>query len=297
MKLAYLILAHSEPLQLSRLIGRLEHKDASFFIHNDAKADIKTFEEVLQKLKVNIVPNRVDVNWGAYSIVQATINGFKSIIEADADFDVINLLSGSDYPLKSNDEITDFFSDHQGQNFLEFLSIRNEWQEAIPRLTKYHLTNFTFPGKYLVQKWLNRVTSPRKMPNGLIPVGRSQWMSLTSGAVKYILDYLQENANVTQFFKLTWAPDEIIFQTILYNSPYRDQLVNDNLRYIDWRDGKARPKTLTPEDLPKLMESGKLFARKFDLKKYPEILDQIDYNLNCSSLQAQFTTAPKTLLN
>jgi hypothetical protein len=280
MKIAHLILAHSEPLQLSRLIDRLEHKDASFFIHIDAKADIETFKDVLQKPKVNAVPNRVVVNWGAYSIVQATINGFKSIIEADSDFDVINLLSGSDYPLKSSDEIADFFSDHDGQNFMEFLSVQNEWQEAIPRLTEYHLTNFTFPGKYFVQKWLNRVTPPRKMPNGLIPVGRSQWMSLTSDAVRYILDYLQKKPEVTQFFRLTWAPDEIIFQTILYNSPFRAQLVNDNLRYIEWEDGKASPKTLTLEDLPRLMECGKLFARKFDLQKYPEILDQLDHNLS-----------------
>jgi hypothetical protein len=109
-------------------------------------------------------------------------------------------------------------------------------------------------------------------------------MSLTAEAVRYVLAYLDAHPEVVRFFKLTWAPDEIIFQTILYNSPFRSTLVNDNLRYIDWSKGQASPKVLTEEDLDRMSESGKLFARKFDLVRYPEVIERLDKKMNDDQL-------------
>ena len=49
---------------------------------------------------------------------------------------------------------------------MEYYSVTNEWTEAVPRLTEYHLTNYNFPGKYLVQKWMNKLLPARRMPAG-----------------------------------------------------------------------------------------------------------------------------------
>jgi hypothetical protein len=283
MKIAHLILAHTEPLQLERLIGRLLHDDAIFFIHIDAKADIDRFKKILNNPELHWVRNRVNITWGAYSMVQATINGFRSIIETYPDIDMINLLSGSDYPLKSSNEIVDFFNSHPGQNFMELYSLQGEWEDANQRITQYHLNNFSFRGRFVVQKWMNRILPDRQFPKRLVAVGRSQLMTLTRDAVIYILDYLRKNPDITRYFKLTWAPDEMIFQTVLYNSPFKNQLINNNLRYIDWSAGEASPSTLTIDDLPKLLNSDKLFARKFDQKKYPEVLDALDDHLKGNS--------------
>jgi hypothetical protein len=276
MKIAHLILAHAAPAQLSKLIGALEHRDAWFFVHLDRKADMHAFSFLQDHERVILVPDRVDVGWGAYSIVEATLRGFDTVVNSGIDFGYLNLLSGADYPLQSPSEIHDFFARNTGKNFMEYYSVNKEWTEAIPRLTEYHLTNYNFPGKYLVQKWMNRLLPVRTMPAGLEPVGRSQWMSLTLDAVRHILEYLKGHPGVEKFFKLTWAPDEIIFQTILYNSPFRSSLVNDNLRYIDWSKGQASPKVLTEEDLEQMWASGKLFARKFDLARFPAVIDKLD---------------------
>jgi hypothetical protein len=53
-------------------------------------------------------------------------------------------------------------------------------------------------------------------------------------------------------------------------------MVNDNLRYIDWSQGKASPKTLLLEDLPLLAASGKLYARKFSEQTDGAVLDKLD---------------------
>ena len=276
MKIAHLILAHSGPGQLQRLINRLKHPDAYVFIHIDGKANIGEFALLAKTENVFLVEQRARVRWGAYSIVQATLNGFKAILDSGVSFNRINLLSGSDYPLANPEKIHLFFAENTVQNFMEFQDVKSVWKEAIPRITEYHLNNYSFPGKYMVQKWMNRLLPVRKMPAGLTPVGRSQWMSLTFESMRYLLLYLAENPKVSRFFKLTWAPDEMIFQTILYNSRFRESLVNDNLRYIDWSAAEPSPKLLVADDLDHLLKSGKLFARKFDMDKNPEILDLLD---------------------
>ena len=53
-------------------------------------------------------------------------------------------------------------------------------------------------------------------------------------------------------------------------------MVNDNLRYIDWSEGKDSPKTLTIADKDAILASPKLYARKFDMAKEPGVLDFLD---------------------
>ncbi|GGB87096.1 beta-1,6-N-acetylglucosaminyltransferase [Dyadobacter sediminis] len=280
MKIAHLILAHSQPAQLERLIDSLQHENAYFFIHIDQKATESNFDFLAARDRVFLISNREKVFWGAYSMVQATLNGFLAIARSGLQIDLVNLLSGSDYPLKSAEEIHDFFEKNPDKNFMEYKFIPEEWREAETRFTEYHLTNYRFRGKTMLQRWMNKFLPVRKMPDLLVPVGKSQWLSITMEAVQFIITYLDEHPEVVRFFKLTWAPDEMIFQTILYNSTFRSKLINNNLRYIDWSAGNASPKTLDYEDVGKLLASPALFARKFDLVKYPEILDMLDKRIH-----------------
>ena len=275
MRIAHLILAHANPSQIQRLINRLAHPNADFYIHIDLKTEISPFLSLASK-QVTLITNRVSVYWGAYSIVQATVNSFEEILASPTKYDYINLLSGQDYPLKSTDEIHAFFEKNPNKAFMHTLSVATEWQEAIPRVTKYHLSNYQFSGRTTAEKYINMLLPQRKMPNKLIPVGRSQWFTITSKHIEYIVNYLQQNKNVKRFFELTWGSDEIVFQTILYNSIHQKDMVNDNLRYIDWSEGNASPKTFKMEDLPTLLGSGKLFARKFNEAIDGNILDALD---------------------
>jgi len=275
MKVAHLILIHENPSQLERLIQRLIHPNAKFYVHLDLKTDISPFLSLHSK-DVNFIVNRVSVQWGAYSIVQATVNSIEEILKSNNNYNYINLLSGQDYPLKSTETIHNFFEDNPNKAFMHTLSVENEWQEAIPRLTKYHLSNYTFSGKYTLEKWLNFLLPSRKIPNNLIAVGRSQWFSISIQHAEYVVTYLQENKKVRRFFELSWGSDEFVFQTILFNSIHQKDMVNDNLRYIDWTEKKASPKTFTIDDLPNLLGSGKLFGRKFSERVDNAILKELD---------------------
>jgi len=276
MKIAHLILCHAGPRQLERLIRRLVHTDAWCYIHLDNKAAIEPFLSLQELPNVSFVKNRVSVHWGGYSIVQATLNGFGEILSSGLGFTHVNLLSGQDYPLKSTDAIHKFFDHSPGRTFMHTLSVVNEWTEALPRITKYHLANMNFPGKYKAERLINAVMPVRKFPEQLVPVGRSQWFTIIAEHAAYIIEYLARNKKVVDFFKLSWAPDEMIFQTVLYNSVHKEQMVNDNLRYIDWSAGGSSPKVLTMSDAAALTQSDKLFARKFNPTIDSAILDHLD---------------------
>jgi len=187
MRVAHLILAHSNPDQLQRLIGRLSHPDADFYIHIDLKSPIDEFLHLAKNEHVFFIKKREKVLWGAYSVVQATINGFEYILQSGIEYNYINLLSGQDYPLRGVGSIHRFLKDHPGKAFMHSLSVKDQWQEAIPRLEKYYLSNYPFPGNYQLERALSFFLPKRKMPNGLIPVGRSQWFTITPVHAKYIL--------------------------------------------------------------------------------------------------------------
>jgi hypothetical protein len=275
MRIAHLLLVHEYTPQLQRLVQKLSHAEADIYIHVDKKKPIEQFS-ALKMPRLFFINNRVKVQWGSFSIVQATLNGFQSILASGKEYGYINLLSGQDYPLQPVKTIHDFFDKHPGKAFMEYYTVSDVWTEAIPRITRYHLADYTFAGRYAVEKLMNKVLPQRKMPYDLTAVGRSQWFSITLAHARYIMEYVKTNPRIVKFFKLSWAPDELFFQTILYNSPHKKDMVNDSLRYIDWSEKKASPKTFTLADMPVLTASGKLYARKFNAGVDAKVLDELD---------------------
>lgn len=276
MRLAHLILAHGNKSQLERLVKRLVYPNTDIYIHLDAKSDMAEFADLASLDGVSFIKQRTGIKWGDYSMVTATLISFEEILKAGQDYSHINLLSGQDYPLKSAATIQKFLFENSDKSFIKYLSILDDWQESKSRITMYSLGDYNFPLKFKVQDVLNKVLPDRKMPLRLKPYGFSQWITITPACVAYALDYLKKHRSVRRSFRLTWAVDEIVFQTILLNSPLKDSIVNDHLRYIKFKRGASRPNTLIMADAKLLIESNKFYARKFDPQVDSKILDYLD---------------------
>jgi len=277
MRLAHLLLIHSNPQQTQRLVNRLHHADADVYIHLDAKASINEFAHIAETTpNVFFIQKRVTVVWGNYSMIEAELNGFAEILATNKKYSHINLLSGADYPLKSAAEIQKFFFANADKSFMRHFAIPQDWDEPVSRLQKYNFGDFNIPGKHQLQALANRFLPARKLPANLQIYGRSQWFTITPGAAQFCIDYLKAYPKIQRFFKLTWAADELIFQTLLLNSPLRDSIVNDHLRYIRFRRGDSRPHTLTMADVEILTGSGKFYARKFAPEIDTAIMDVLD---------------------
>jgi hypothetical protein len=258
------------------LIVALQHPSFFFYVHIDEKAGMQQFEYLNKYENVFFIKNRTKIFWAGYGTIQATINGIREILPFK--YDYINVISAQDFPLKSANDIYNFFERNNGKEFITCESVKDTWKEAEIRVKKYHLINFRIPGKYQLEKIINSILPARKFPLDYKIVGRSNWFSVTFNAAKYIIDFLDEHPEIVRFFKFSWGADELIFSTILYNSSFKDK-ITDNVVYVDWSAKKAHPKILRTEDFNALISSTKLFARKFDADEDAVILDMLENQL------------------
>lgn len=275
MKLAHLILAHNNPQQLERLVKRLSHPDADVYIHLDSKTDITGYAGMKELPNTYWIKNRVKVAWGEYSVIEATIAGMEEILGTGNIYSHINLLSGNDYPLKSASEIQRFLFANTGKTFIWHEKIFDEWHHGQVRMNSYYLGHYGFPGRYQLSAIISKLLPKRKLPYHLTAYGRSQWLTITPECAKYALKYIKEHIALERYFKMTWAVDEVFFQTILCNSPLKDTLINDNLRYIRLTKD-FRPAIYTMADTVELTTSGKFYTRKFDMVVDSAIFDYLD---------------------
>jgi len=277
-KIAHLILAHRAPTQLARLVDRIKHPEATIFIHIDLNCNIQSFTEPLaHKQGVIFLKKRQRIQWGGFSMVKATLMALNEIQTHATNFSHINLLSESDYPLTPVSDFHAFLSKNPTQSFLEFEQQGTQWwDEARSKVLRYHLTDSRFRGKHLLEKIINQILPKRSVPMGATYVGRSQWFTLYTEHVNYIRQFVIDHPEWARYFKYTWGADEIFFHTILFNSPHKNHLVNNNLRYIDWSENTPSPKILTKADWLPMTSSGKFFARKFDISIDASILDELD---------------------
>src|SRR5258708_21864253 len=97
--IAYLILAHSDPTQLRRLMKRLESDEAAFYIHVDGKVDLGAFKSAAQGInRVYFCEPRSKVTWAAFSVVEATLRLLETALAGEDQIcNRFVLLSGADY--------------------------------------------------------------------------------------------------------------------------------------------------------------------------------------------------------
>lgn len=276
MKVAHLILTYTPPELSERLIKRLSNPQFHFYIHVDKKTNIKPYLYLRQFPNVFFINDREDVRWAGYNTIKATFRCIKEIVATGLNYDYINFISGQDYPVKSAEYMINFFENNKGKQFIEYESIEDEWIEALPRITRYHFANTNFRGKYRLENLINFFLPKRKLPDNLKPYGKAMFWMLTSDCAKYVVNYVEHNSQLERFFHFTWGSDEFVFQTVLMNSVYKDQLVNNDYRYIDWSGGGSHPKILNADDYEAIKNTDDLFARKFDHTTDYKLLDKLD---------------------
>jgi len=280
MRIAHLIMTYKNPLQVERLVRRLDHPNFDIYIHLDKKIDIKDFKFLGGYNRVNFIKNRSICNWGGFSFVKAITNSVREILSNSEDYEYVNLMSAQDYPIKDNDYIYNYYERYKGTSFISYEKSNDSdwWKHAVTRYELYHFTDISIKGRYFVQGILNRLMPKRKFPISCELYGSaiSSWWTISSECAHYIVEYLDNNQELMKFMKYTWAADEFLYATIIMNSSFKGKTINNNLRHIEWEKGKPNPRIFNINDLNTLKESNHLFARKFDISVDSKILDELD---------------------
>jgi len=281
MRVAHLILAHKAPAQLERLLRALAHPQADSYIHLDKKADFQAFAYLAALPNVHFIQHRLDVKWGGYSLTLAALESMREILRsAPTAYDFINLLSGEDYPIKSAAAIHAFWEQQRGHSFLEYEAEGSAWWQANEsHATRYHFTEFSFRGRYVIERCLNALLPRRRPPLPALYGGNmGGWYTLSRECAAYVIGYLDAHPKLRRYAYFTWGSDEFLVHSIVLNSPLAPTVINNNQRYIDWSGGGHSPKIFTVADLPALLASARLYARKFDASRDSAVLDQLDHS-------------------
>lgn len=285
MQKAYIIIAHKNPVQVRRLLHALNDGAATFFLHIDIKIPVADFMQAVADLPVYWV-ERVDAGWGEFGLTQAILNGLTAVRASGIRFDRIITLSGQDYPIKSNKEINRILAQSPYANFIEYFPLPNH-EKWIPNGGMYRVNKYFFgmgPVQRLRAKSMNFLAGllpflRRTIPENMKPYAGSNWWIIDYYTMSYILDYININPEYVAFHRHTFVADELFFHMILLNTDdehIRAKTLNNNLRFILWKQYAPHPEWLGMEHLDAMLQSDALFARKFDQDYDSDVLGAID---------------------
>lgn len=250
---------------------------ARFVVHVDKRAGDATYEAAVRLLgdvaDVSFV-ERERCYWGDFSLVRATVRVLEAALCHPQDPDYVVLLSGQDYPIKPAREIERFIEGQRQCIFMRHFPLPFEpWPSG--GLARIQLWHARLGGHHV------SLPLRRRFPAGYEPYGGSQFWSLPREASAYVVRFTHAETEFVHFFEHVYIPDELFFPTVILNSPFRDSVVNDNLRHIEWTSAEdgGGPKVWRAADLGELAASSKLFARKFDVTVDERILDLVDHEL------------------
>jgi hypothetical protein len=276
-KHAYLIMAHNEFGILKKQLLLLDHIRNDIYVHIDKKVrafDFSQFTQLVKKSKLFFV-QRTAVTWAAYSQINAELMLLKEAVMNN--YEYYHLLSGSDLPLKSQDEIHDFFDQHSGLEFLEFDLRAYTTKDFYERIQYYHFFQELMGKKR--QGMLNFMNNSSLKGQQILGINRIRnskfdfnkglnWFSITHALAHYVLS--QENM-IRNIFRYTLAADEVVIHTIVWNSDFKNRISDKIIRYTK----KGRPYIFRDGDFERLMRLDAFWVRKFSENVDPIIVEKI----------------------
>lgn len=285
--IAVLILAHANPAQLKRLVAHLE-VDFDVFVHLDRRSDIRVSD--FTSFTRTTVIKKVRATWGSLGIVRATLE-LLALASIGPGYDRYVLISGQDLPLKTNAEMSAFFSQHPKTDFVDSNPFADAEASRLTRVSRFHF----FPRRTFSNRLTTVLADFSRRLDALLSLVRvrrsmeyrfrwgSQWMDLTSDTVDQVLRLIRSDKEFLKRFRFTFCPDEVFFQTAVESCGRADLSLENPRRYIDWKTGPEHPRILRTEDLAMVEASDMLFARKCDTSVDPDFVDRLYARLDRKS--------------
>lgn len=281
MKFAYLIMAHDNQKQLLNLLRLLDQPENDIYLHIDRKSkdfDFEIVNDCIKKADFHVY-KKYNIQWAGISQTKCQVFLLSEAVKIYHDY--YHLISGHDLPIKSHTEIVDFFKKNKGKEFVHFESDDLCMKEAC----KYYHFGRNYGrgisgGRYWqlfekisigLQKTLG---ISRKFYCG------ANWYSITH---RLAVDFCHYKDKMLKMVKWTRSSDEYILQTFIrmvskgkyefYRKTEKPEDYQGTARLIDWYRGQ--PYVWRIEDLEELMNSDRMFARKFDENIDLEIIETV----------------------
>jgi hypothetical protein len=301
----YHLETHRQPQQVERLVSTLHRwaPDSLIVVNHDQSG------EPLDESLLNGLGAVVQYARGGYSDLSHPRRWLQTVdwLRANGiEYDWLSNLSGQDYPIRPLTEVHAELAISDADAYVETFDVfdpeQTPWGLARGNTRyRYHhrrLGRLSHKQKVVLrpvqvvnrlQPWV-RVTTATGLTVGrraaapwgddMRLLGGSFFTTLRRSAVEHVRSFVDAQPEVMRFLSGALAPAEVFFQTALGHEPGDLKIVNDCRRYFDFSQTRFNhPRTLTTDDLPAVLASGKDFARKFDLAGDPQALDAVDTHL------------------
>jgi len=274
---AFLILSHTEPELLDRLVARLS-QDFSVYLHIDSAASFRA-QDFSWAPRVTSVPSR-RTYWGSFECTRAILDLLRTAREGNHSHYV--LISGQDLPLKSNADIASFFGTRADTDYVQTIPMPDPSIDGgMERLTRSHWHAFyRYRGlrRLLYQAWeLLVAVGYKTVLQEKVLAGEffrgELWLSLRRPTLDSVFEYLAAHPEYEKVFYASRLSDELFIQTIFGRLQPPESGVYEPTTYVDWHSGPESPRVLDESDVPRLETTDKLFARKISSGKSLALID------------------------
>ncbi len=268
-KHAYLIMTY-KPDKIYQLLRQLDYENHDIYIHIDKKCkyDKSKIESCVSKSSIYIL-SKFDISWAHISQTMCQIFLLEQAIKNE--YSYYHLLSESDFPLKTNEELHTFF-ENSHKNFVHFES------KSVPankeKFIKYY---------YLFQRYnrhsrffdilekininIQKIFHVNRIKDETYACG-ANWFSITNFLSKLII---ANKEHIYKRYRYTRSSDEFYLQSLILKTNNINILSYDKMddnyiaceRYIDWQRGN--PYVFSESDVDELIASNFCFARKINL--------------------------------
>ncbi len=267
MSVGFIMLAHQNLDRAAQVSGYWAQNDLPVVLHIDAKAEQREFDDLKASLakfsNVRYAPRR-NCGWGEFSIVAATLDAARLMLDEFPEVNHVFLASGSCLPLRPAAELRDYLAERPETDFIESVTTEEvTWTVGGLDLERFTL-HFPFSWKRhrrLFDRFVNlqrRVGYSRHIPEGVEPHLGSQWWCLTRKTLAAILDDPQRQ-EYDRYFSRVWIPDESYFQSLV-----RKHSTNIESRSLTFSrfDNQGKPHVFYDDHLQLLQKSDCFVARK-----------------------------------
>ncbi len=304
----YLIVTHRDPPQIERLVRALRRGSpaAPIVVAHDARAcelEPERFAELPGVVVRRSTRRYVRGFWTGN--LETYLESIAWLESTGIDYDWLVNLTGQDYPVQPLLRSEAFLAASPADGYLRFWDVlgpASPWSRRKARARYWHryremperfapllrglkpltkLLPLRVALDYGAFVGVRRLRTPFR--DGFRCYGGWGFVTLRRAAVRYLLELCAARPDVVRHYQRTMNPDESFVQTALVNAG-RFRLVDDDLRYIDYRNAvRGYSRILTSADLPLLASGRYHFARRFDPEVDAEVLDRIDRELLISS--------------
>jgi hypothetical protein len=241
LRLCYGIMTHANPNATIRLVEALYEVGYSFIIHVDAKeSSADTYNALVEYASsrdfIHILddPFRVRVNWGGFSMVNATLQILRYAFAVDRphmaplDFHKFVHIAATSYPIVSNTQIRRRIASYPLD--ANMLSVVMKAMNPSPDVWQYFVE---------CDDAMHRIYRMPPLTEGRSGVDlytASQWFILSREFAKYLADPLPGTFvfEFLPYIEHVTIADESFFGTVLMNTPFCQKHHNDNFLHLQF---------------------------------------------------------------